>query len=132
MLTRVQSNLSVEVEELAYRVIDSLVTVHRSLGPGYKEIIYQRAACLELDSNGIKYECEKSILVPYKNWKIPGHKIDLIVAGLVIVELKAVPRLKDIYRRQLLSYLKATQIPLGLLVNFNVPVLKGNIRRVIL
>lgn len=132
MLTRAQSNLSMEVEELAYRVIDCLVTVHRTLGPGYKEVIYQRAARLELDSNGIKYECEKSILVPYKDWKIPGHKIDLIVAGLIIVELKAVPRLKEIYRRQLLSYLKATQIPLGLLVNFNAPVLKGNIRRVIL
>ena len=132
MLTRVHSDLLPEDEALAHQVIDCLITIHRVLGPGYKEIIYHRAICLELDACGLKYESEKSILVPYKTWIIPGHKVDLIVGGLILVELKAVPRLKEIHRRQVLSYLKATKLPLGLLVNFNAPVLKGNIRRVIL
>jgi GxxExxY protein len=77
-----------KIEDVGHRVIGCGITVHRILGPGFKERIYERAFCLELDSSGLNYACEKKILVRYKDWDIPGHKIDLIVEGCVIVELK--------------------------------------------
>ena len=73
-----------EVEEIGHQVIGCAITVHRILGPGFKERIYQRAFCLELEQAGLSYECEKRILVPYKGFQIEGHRIDLIIAGVVI------------------------------------------------
>ena len=121
-----------DVEELGHAIIGCAISVHRLLGPGFKEIIYNRALCLELGANGLSYECEKRIVVPYREWKIDGHRIDLIVGGLVIVELKAVPRLAEIHRLQVLSYLKATGLRLGYAMNFNVEVMKHGIKRVVL
>jgi GxxExxY protein len=86
---------------------------------------------LELDAQGLRYESEKPILVRYKEWSIPGQKIDLIVEGLVIVELKAVPKLKTFHRDQLLSYLKTTGLHAGLLLNFHAPRLKDGMKRVV-
>ena len=120
-----------EVEELGYRVRGCGIAVHRILGPGYKEIIYRRAYCLELEEAGLSYETEKKILVPYKDHVIDGHRIDLIVEGVVLVELKAIPRLAELHRRQVLSYLKATGLRLGFVMNFNVEVLKYGIKRVV-
>ena len=120
------------VEDIGYRVIGCGITVHRILGPGFKEIIYKRAFCLELAEQGLRYECEKKILVPYKQWKLAGHTIDLIVEGAVILELKSVPRLAEIHRRQVLSYLKATGLRLGYAMNFNSEVLKHGTKRVVL
>ncbi len=131
MLTKAVSPLHPEVEDCAHRVIGCLLTVHQILGPGYKEIVYKRAVCLELEAQGISFECEKKILVPYRSWLIPGQTLDLLVQRILILELKALPRLKEIHRRQVVSYLKATDLRLGLLVNFNVPVLRGKIKRVI-
>jgi GxxExxY protein len=121
------------MEGVARAVIGCAITVHRVLGPGFKEPIYQRALCLELDSHGISYESEKRVSVRYKQWEIPGHRLDLLVGGCVIVELKADSKLKELHRRQVLSYLKATDLRLGLLVNFNLEILKdGGIMRVAL
>ena len=117
---------------VANRVIGCAISVHRILGPGFKEIIYQRALCLELDATGLKYECEKPILVRYKHWEIPGHKMDLIVEGSVLVELKTVPRLRPIHTRQVVSYRKAGPLTLGLLMNFNVNVLRDGMKRIVL
>jgi GxxExxY protein len=121
-----------EVEDIGHRVIGCAITVHQVLGPGFKEAIYERAFRLELDEQGLSYECEKQILVPYKRWQIAGHKLDLIVEGKVIVELKAVPRLAEVHRLQVLSYLKATDLRLGYVMNFNAEVLKHGIKRVVL
>lgn len=121
-----------EVEDVGYRLIGCGITVHRILGPGFKESIYERAFCLELNESGLKYECEKRILVRYKRWDLPGHKLDLIVEGCVVVELKAIPRLANVHRRQVVSYLKATGLRLGFVINFNVDVLKEGIRRIAL
>jgi GxxExxY protein len=121
-----------ETERVAHRVIGCGITVHRILGPGFKEVIYQRAFALELDSSGLHYESERKILVRYKDWDIPGHRIDLIVEGCVLVELKAIPRLRPIHTRQVVSYLKATHLRLGLLLNFNVNVLKDGTKRIVL
>jgi GxxExxY protein len=91
-MNAIATPIAEEVEELGHVIIGCAMAVHRWLGPGFKEIIYNRALCLERGAHGVSYECEKRILVPYKEWKIDGHRIDLIVGGLVIVELKAVPR----------------------------------------
>jgi GxxExxY protein len=131
MVLITQPPIPQNVEEVGHRVIGCGITVHRILGPGYKEAIYQ-AYCLELDEAGLKFECEKAILVPYKRWNLPGHKLDLIVEGCVIVELKAVPRLAELHRLQVLSYLKATGLRLGFVMNFNVEVLKHGTKSVVL
>src|ERR1700730_15938551 len=132
MLTRVETPIPQEVEEVGHRVIGCGITVHRILGPGFKESIYERAFCLELEEQGLRYECEKKILVPYKRWQIDGHVVDLIVGGVVIVELKVVDRLADVHRLQVLSYLKATGLRLGYVMNFNTEVLKHGTKRVVL
>src|SRR5687768_270090 len=99
--------------------MDCAFAVHRGVGPGFRKKFYHKAFCLELDYRGLKYECEKVVTVKYRQWEIPGHKVDLIVEGIVIVEIKAVPRLRDIHGAQLRAYLKATGLRVGLLINFN-------------
>lgn len=96
-----------------------------------EDVGYAVIGC-ELEAAGLSYEAEKRILVPYKEWKLDGHKIDLIVEGVVIVELKALPRLAEIHRLQVLSYLKATSLRLGYVINFNTEVLKNGTKRVVL
>lgn len=128
---RLRSPLSDEDEAIVARVMDSLFAVHRALGPGFRELIYHRACCLELDSRGISYESEKLVEVKYRQWSIPGHKVDLLVDRRVLVELKAVPKLTSLHRDQVISYLKALDLRIGLLVNFNVPVLKDGFKRVL-
>ena len=108
-----------------------LDAVHRSLGPGFREIIYARALHLELDAQKLKFEAEKKIKVRYKHWEIPGQKVDLLVESSVLVEVKVVPRLRPMHRLQVLSYLKTLDLRIGLLINFNVPVLKAGFKRVI-
>jgi GxxExxY protein len=87
---------------------------------------------LELEARKLRFETEKPIYVVYRDWQIPGQRVDLIVEGVVLVELKSVRRLRNIHRSQVLSYLKTTQLRLGLLINFHVPLLRNGIRRVIL
>jgi GxxExxY protein len=131
MLTKVEAPIPQNVEDIGHRVIGCGITVHRILGPGFKERIYQRAFCLELEEQGLSYEREKRILVPYKRWQIEGHVVDLIVAGVVIVELKVLERLAEVHRLQVLSYLKATGLRLGYVMNFNSEVLKHGTKRVV-
>ena len=128
---RVDSPLALEEEKVVRRVMDAAFTVHRALGPGFREKIYHRALCLELDSEGLKFECEKSIEVRFKDWRIPGQKIDLLVEKFVLVETKVVPKIRRIHRAQVLSYLKTLDLRIGLLINFNVAVLKDGFKRVV-
>ena len=130
MLTK-HDDLSRDHEEIVSLTIGCAITVHRELGPGFKESIYHRAFRLELDSHHISFESEKAILVRYKQWSIPGQKIDLIVGGIVLVELKAVPRLRPFHKYQVQSYLRTTGLPIGLLMNFNAPLLKDGLERVL-
>ena len=130
-MLRVESPLTDGQEAIVSAVMDCGFAVHKELGPGFKEKIYQRAFALELDSRGIRFEAEKQIEVRYRHWRIPGQKIDLIVEKLVLVELKVVPRLRDIHRDQVLSYLKTLELRVGLLMNFNVSVFKAGFRRVV-
>jgi GxxExxY protein len=118
-------------EELVSKVMDCGFTVHRCLGPGFRERIYQRAFCLELDARGLQFECEKRIEVKFKQWTIPGQTVDLVVGGVVLVELKAVPKLRPLLRRQVLSYLKTMDLRIGLLFSFNTVLMKHGFRRVV-
>ena len=126
------NDLPAEHEEIVSAVIGCGIAVHRELGPGFKECIYHRAFRLELDERGLPFESDKPILVKYRQWLIPGQKVDLVVAGVVLVELKAVPRLRRIHRYQVQSYLRTLSLPVGLLMNFNALLLKDGLQRIIL
>ena len=130
-MLRIQSPLTPEQERRVTETMDCAFTVHRGVGPGFREKFYHDAFCLELDWRGLKYEREKVVPVKYRHWQIPGHKVDLIVEGVVLVEIKAVPRLRDLHRAQVRAYLKATGRRVGLLINFNVVVLKDGFTRVV-
>ena len=108
------------------------IAVHRELGPGFKESIYHRAYRLELESGGLAFETDKPILVRYRDWFIPGQKVDLLVEGVVLVEIKTVTRLLSLHRHQLMSYLKTTGLRVGLLMNFNASLLKNGLERIVL
>ena len=130
-MLRIQSPLTTEQEQIVESTVDAALCVHRALGPGFKEIIYKRAYLLELDSRKLAFESEKRILVHYKDWEIPGQTVDLIVEGIILVELKALPRLRPIHRRQVVSYLRTTGLRVGLLMNFNVSLLKYGLQRIV-
>jgi len=123
---------SKEVDELAYKVIGAAIEVHRVLGPGYLESVYEEALVVELGILGVPFERQKALTIEYKGHELAESRLDLLVGGRLIVELKAVDALAPIHTAQVISYLKALRLPLGLLINFNVPVLKSSIKRVVL
>jgi GxxExxY protein len=129
---RVPSPLSRETEALLTRIIGCAVAVHRELGPGLLEGVYRRAMCIELRAQGIRFETEKAVFVRYRGIPVPGQRIDLLVDDRVIVELKAVKQFDPIHLAQVLSYLRATGLRVGLLINFNRKLLKYGLRRVVL
>src|SRR4029078_3227823 len=110
---------SAEAERAMHQTIGCAITVHRELGPGFLESIYQKAMYLELDARHIGYERERPIRVSYRGVDIPGQRVDLIVEGLIVVELKAIAQLADVHRAQLISYLRTTGLRGGLLINFS-------------
>ncbi len=103
---------------LTEKIIQSAIEVHKVLGVGFLENVYESALLKELSQKNLKYESQKLIEIFYKGEKVGEHRIDLIVEGKVIVELKSVKSFEDIHRAQLISYLNATKIRLGLLINF--------------
>jgi len=129
---RLPSPLSPEAELVMSQTIGAAIAVHRVLGPGFLESIYRKAMCLELEARNLAYEKECSIRVSYRGVDIPGQRVDLIVEGQIVVELKAVSHLDSVHKAQLISYLKTTGLRGGLLINFRVPILKDGIRRVVL
>jgi GxxExxY protein len=118
-------------EEIAKAVIGAAIEVHRELGPGFLECIYRKALAYELSLRGLAVEQEKELVVPYKGIQIPSQRLDLLVAGRMIVELKCVEEFAPIHQAQLLSYLKATGLRLGLLINFKTQVLRDGIKRMV-
>jgi len=120
-----------DVDEVARRVIGAAIEVHRHLGPGFLESVYEEALCVELGLREIPFDRQQPIGVEYKGHSVGQGRLDLLVRGKLLVELKAVDRLAPIHTAQVISYLKATRLHLGLLINFNVPLLKDGIRRII-
>ncbi len=121
-----------KTDELAHAVIGAAIEVHRVLGPGYLESVYEEALVVELTLRGIPFERQKSVGVDYKGHAVGEGRMDMVVDGCLIVELKAIAAMAPVHTAQVLSYLKAMCLPLGLLINFNVPVLKDGVKRVVL
>ncbi len=131
MLTHAISPLPDAVEDVIHRVIDCGLSVHTALGAGYVEPVYHKAMKIELRHQGLSYETEHVVQIRYRDEIIHGHRVDLVVENVVVVELKAIERLEAIHRAQLVSYLRAMRLRAGLLINFNTDHLKGSIRRVV-
>ncbi|MBC7248927.1 MAG: GxxExxY protein [Anaerolineae bacterium] len=122
-----------EVNQLTGAIIGAAIEVHRALGPGLLESAYEECLCRELDLRRIPFERQRSLPVEYKGLSLDcGYRLDLLVADTVVVEIKAVERLLPIHEAQLLTYLKLGGWPIGLLINFNVPILKKGVRRLVL
>ena len=122
-----------DVNELTEAIIGAAIEVHRHLGPGLLESAYQKCLARELTLRGIPFESERTLPVVYKGITLDcGYRIDLLVAGLVVVEAKAVAATDKIHEAQLLTYLRLGGWKVGLLINFNVPVLKDGIKRRVL
>jgi GxxExxY protein len=129
---RIESPLSERTERLLHTINGAAIEVHRRLGPGFLESIYERALYHELTQvRGLQAEMQVPISVPYREISIDGQRIDLLVDRSVIVELKTVERLLPIHTAQLLSYLRAMRLPAGLLLNFKVSMMREGLRRVI-
>ena len=130
-LARVSSPLLPEAEEAMTRVIGCAIAVHRALGPGFIEPIYRKALCIECAARGLPFEAERSVRVVYRGVDIPGQRIDLIVMGQVVVELKCVTQFHRVHVAQVISYLKTLGLRGGLLINFQVPVLRLGLKRIV-
>src|SRR5215813_9153324 len=121
-----------EFDDLSNRVIGCAIQVHRELGPGLLESTYEQCVAYELLQAGIPFKVQHPIPVSYKQIKLDcGYRVDLLIADRLIVELKSVEELLKIHEAQLLTYLKLGGWPIGLLINFNVPVLKKGIKRLV-
>lgn len=117
-------------EQLTQAVIGAMIEVHKHLGPGLLESAYHQCLCHELALRGLSFEREKPLPVSYKGTKLDcGYRIDLIVEGKLIVELKAIDALAPIHEAQLLTHMRLANVRVGLLVNFNVKVLKDGLMR---
>jgi len=106
---------------LSYRIMEGGFEVHNTLGPGFVEGVYEQALAHELEVCGIPFERQKKIQVHYKGCLVGTHRLDFVVDGRIVLELKAASALTDAFKQQALSYLKATVLKLGILVNFGTP-----------
>jgi len=122
----------VELNELTEKIIGCCIEVHRNLGPGLLESVYESALCIEFKNNGISFERQKSLPVIYKSEKIGEFRIDLLVENTIVVELKSVERMDPVFEAQILSYMKMGNYKIGLLINFNTKLLKDEIKRFII
>ncbi len=120
-----------ERRDLTGEVIGVAIEVHRILGPGFLESVYEGAMAVEFKSRKISFERQKEIAVTYKKHPVGINRLDFLVENTLVVELKAVASITPLHEAQVLSYLKATNCSLALLINFNVPLLKNGIRRII-
>jgi GxxExxY protein len=120
-----------DIGDLTGEVIGAAIEVHKILGPGLLESTYEECLCRELELRKIPYERQKELPIEYKGLNLDcGYRLDILVANRLILELKACESLQPIHEAQLLTYLKLTGIKLGLLINFNVPMLKQGIKRI--
>lgn len=121
-----------ELDQLAERVIGLAIEVHRHLGPGLLESVYESALAHELTTAGHRFERQKILPVIYKGQAIGEFRADMIVEGTLLLELKSVERHEPLFEAQVLTYLKISHLQLGLLLNFNTRLLKDGIKRLIL
>jgi len=120
------------LDELARVVVDAALEVHRELGPGFTENVYEEALAVELRLREVLFERQQAVSVSYKGYAVGEGRVDLLVGGELIVELKAVEKLLPVHKAQIISYLKARGSTLALLINFNERLLRDGIQRVVL
>jgi GxxExxY protein len=116
-------------EPISGEILGAAVEVHRLLGPGYQESVYEAALCIELGLRGIPHVRQHEIVLHYKDREVGRHRLDLIAGGEIVLEVKAVSEVNDVHLSQALSYLKSSKIPVGLILNFGRPTLDS--RRVV-
>jgi len=121
-----------ELDRLAHDVIGAAIEVHRTLGPGFLESVYEQSLGVELSLRGLAFSSQVPVSVSYKGCHVGEGRLDFLVEGRLIVELKAVEAIAPVHHAQVISYLKSTGLHLGLLLNFNVPMLKQAIHRIVL
>lgn len=119
-------------DDLTGAVISAAIEVHRILGAGFLESVYESALAVELRSRNISFKRQQQFPVMYKGYSVGENILDFLIENTLVVELKAVTTLTPLHEAQVLSYLKATNCNLALLINFNVPLLKNGIRRIVL
>ncbi|MCP4783629.1 MAG: GxxExxY protein [Fuerstiella sp.] len=120
-------------EELTFRIRAAATEVHRELGPGLLESTYEECLCFELSQCGLAFKRQVSLPVTYKNIQLDcGYRLDVVVQDKCVLELKAVDQMSNVFSAQLLTYMKLGHFPVGLLINFNVPLLKDGIKRFVL
>lgn len=116
--TNITNKEKIIYKDLSFRIMDAVFEVHNVLGPGYSENIYESALAKEFKEREINYERQRLIEVYYKKEKIGEYRVDMVVEEKIVLELKAVSEINEIFESQLLSYLKATGMKLGILINF--------------
>jgi GxxExxY protein len=122
-----------DINELTGQIIGSAIEVHKALGPGLLESAYEECLCHEFDLRRILYKRQHAVPVRYKDTKLDcGYRIDVLVEDRVILELKSIDCLEPIHEAQVLTYLKLTHLKVGLLINFNVSILRDGIKRLVL
>ena len=121
-----------ELDVLANKVIGAAIEVHRHLGPGFLESVYEEALATELGIQNVAFERQKLVRIVYKTHGVGEHRLDFLVKNELVVELKSVDSFSALHKAQLISYLRAVRSPLGLLINFNGKWLKNGIQRVVL
>ena len=124
--------VSAELDEIASQIVDSAFKVHSKLGPGLLENAYEACLVYELQKRGLKVERQKQLPIAYEEVRLDvGYRLDLLVNESVVVELKITDGFHPIQQAQMMTYLKLTGVSLGLIINFNVPLIKQDIRRVV-
>ena len=123
-------NIIKKFDETSNQIIGAAIEVHKTLGPGFLESIYHNSIKMELEKRDLSYETEKVIGIKYKDGKVGEHRLDLVVNNEVVIELKTVQDITDIHVAQVISYLKASNLKLGLILNFSKNII--DIKRVVL
>ena len=121
-----------DINKLSSKIIGAAIEVHIALTPGLLESTYEECLCYEFTLRRISYEKQKPLPVVYKDKKLDcGYRIDVVVENAIILELKACEKIEPIHKAQLLTYLKLSGLKLGLLLNFNVPIMRDGIVRIV-
>lgn len=126
-----RSRLPADLDALSARIISAAIEVHRTLGPGFVESVYEYALAVEFANRAIRYARQYPVTVLYRGVAVGEHRLDFVIADAIVVELKAIDALSGVHEAQVISYLKAGAYKLGLLMSFNVDLLRRGLRRVV-
>ena len=121
-----------DINQLSSKIIGAAIEVHKALGPGLLESAYEKCLCHELKLRGLLFDNQKPLPLVFKGEKLDcGYRLDIVVENAIILELKSCEKIEPIHKAQLLTYLKLSGLRLGLVLNFNVPVMRDGIKRIV-